>query len=112
METVKEILHTKDQKRRALEIAENMIRLTLIDALAHERPKKSKINREHFHGIDVTGIEIENLKRRWHMTIITVRYKTPAGTCRTEVFFEVPPGIIITKELEKTFEDYKKIVAA
>ena len=109
--TVSEKIGTKDRKKREIEVAENMIRLAAFEALApYHKPHKSRIKRDHFHGIDITEIEIENNERKWNLTIKRVTGKKLSGGWSTEVFFDFP-GVELTGMLRSECEKYSKLVA-
>ena len=109
--TPKEVIIAKDRKRREIEVAENMIRLAAFEALApYHKPHKSRIKRDHFHGVDITEIEIENDARKWKLTIKRITGKRLSGGWSTEVFFDFP-GINVTDLLRSECEKYSKLVA-
>ena len=109
--TPKEVIIAKDRKKREIEVAENLIRLEALKILSRSHDLlKSRIKREHFHGIDITEIEIENNERKWNLTIKRVTGKKLSGGLSTEIFFDFS-GVELTGALRTECERYSKLVA-
>lgn len=101
----------RDEKTKEIGITENLIRLEALMILSRSHDLlKSRIKREHFHGVDITQIEIENNERKWNLTIKRVTGKKLSGGLSTEIFFDFP-GVELTGTLRTECEKYSKLVA-
>lgn len=101
----------RDEKTKEIGITENLIRLEALKILSRSHDLlKSRIKREHFHGIDITEIEIENNERKWNLTIKRVTGKKLSGGLSTEIFFDFS-GVELTGALRTECERYSKLVA-
>lgn len=104
-------MKTRDEKAKEIGLSENLIRLEVLRILSRSHDLlKSRIKREHFHGIDITEIEIENNEQKWKLTIKRITGKKLSGGWSTEVFFDFP-GINVTDLLRAECEKYSKLVA-
>ncbi len=104
-------MKTRDEKTKEIGITENLIRLEALKILSRSHDLlKSRIKREHFHGIDITQIEIENNERKWNLTIKRVTGKKLSGGLSTEIFFDFS-GVELTGALRTECERYSKLVA-
>lgn len=104
-------MKTRDEKTKEIGITENLIRLEALKILSRSHDQlKSRIKREHFHGVDITQIEIENNERKWNLTIKRVTGKKLSGEMCTEIFFDFP-GVELTGMLRTECERYSKLVA-
>ena len=101
----------RDEKTKEIGITEDLIRLEALKILSRSHDLlKSRIKREHFHGIDITEIEIENNERKWNLTIKRVTGKKLSGGLSTEIFFDFS-GVELTGALRTECERYSKLVA-